>query len=75
MELALRKAGGEGWAQVYLVRAYLAPFTSEAMERMVENLRKYCPEHQPILTGMEVSGLYAGMAVEIEVEAHVGEIS
>lgn len=71
MELALRKAGGEGWSQVYKVRLYVAPFAAETFERTVVNLRKYCPDHQPLLTGMEVKSLYAGMGVEIEVEAHV----
>jgi hypothetical protein len=35
-------------------------------------MRKYCPNHQPLLTGVEVAGLYNGMALEIEVEAHLG---
>ncbi|MBE3046039.1 hypothetical protein IMZ48_26565 [Candidatus Bathyarchaeota archaeon] len=72
MELTLRNAGGEGWGQVYKVRAYYAPFTAEAYERTVENLRRYCPDHQPLFTGVEVKALYAGMGVEFEVEAHVG---
>lgn len=44
----------------------------EAMGAAVEGLKKWCPEHQPLLTGVIVAGLYGGMAIEIEVEAHVG---
>ncbi|SPO07328.1 related to L-PSP endoribonuclease family protein [Cephalotrichum gorgonifer] len=71
VELALKKAGGKGWSQVYRVRAYFAPFAPEAVERTVENLKRYCPDHRPLLTAVEVKGLFAGMGFEIEVEAHV----
>lgn len=72
VELALRRAGGRGWDQVYLVRVYLVHFTGEAVGRIVENLRRYCPDHQPVLTGVGVNALHERMGVEIEVEAHVG---
>jgi hypothetical protein len=42
------------------------------MARYIENAKKYCPGHQPLLTGVVVAGLYNGMAIEIEVEAHLG---
>lgn len=42
------------------------------MGLLVENLRSWCPDHQPVVTGVEVSGLAFGMGVEVEVKAHVG---
>jgi hypothetical protein len=39
---------------------------------IVKNLKKYCPTHQPILTGIGVASLYRGMKLEIEVSAHLG---
>lgn len=43
----------------------------ECVAALVRNLRKWCPSHQPLLTGVEVKGLAFGMAVEVEVVAHV----
>jgi len=72
VEHTLRKAGGKGWEQVYKVRAYFAPATPEAFEHSIRNLRKYCPNHQPLLTAVEVKWLYNNMRIEIEVAAHLG---
>ncbi|KAI4162636.1 MAG: hypothetical protein LQ342_003682 [Letrouitia transgressa] len=72
VERALRDAGGTGWAQVYKVRAYCVPLDAEVSEALVRSLRKYCPGHEPLLTGVGVAGLAFGMRVEVEVEAHLG---
>ena len=72
VEHALQKAGGKGWEQVYKVRIYFAPNWEEAMGKTIELLRKYCPNHQPLLTAVVVHQLYNNMALEIEVEAHLG---
>lgn len=42
------------------------------MGAAIRNLKKYCPNHQPLLTGIVVAGLYNGIALELEVEAHLG---
>ncbi|KAF2183459.1 YjgF-like protein [Zopfia rhizophila CBS 207.26] len=72
VEHTLQKAGGKGWEQVYKVRIYAAPLSGEGMGHMVRNLQKYCPNHQPILTGVGVQALYNNMHIEIEVSAHLG---
>lgn len=38
---------------------------------MAKYLKKYCPDHQPILTGVGVASLAFGMKIEVEVEALV----
>lgn len=43
------------------------------MGAAIRNLKSYCPNHEPLLTGIVVAGLYEGMALEIEVEAHLGD--
>lgn len=53
---------------------YCAPFSGEIAGYVVENLKKFCPGHQPLLTGVGVAGLYEGMRIEIEVVAHVGGV-
>ncbi|KAF2262997.1 YjgF-like protein [Lojkania enalia] len=72
VELTLQKAGGKGWDQVYKVRAYCTPMNEELFVAVARNLKKYCPNHQPILTGVEVAGLYEGCCLELEVAAHLG---
>lgn len=80
VDLALRDAGGAGWAQVYLVRLYVLDEyfnDEEALGRIVENLKRWSPGRQPLLTAVGVARLGAGssegMKVEVEVEAYVGE--
>ena len=69
----LEHAGSKGWEQVYRVRIYLVALDNESLELVVRNLRKYCPNHQPILTAVGVAKLaLEGMRIEIEVAAHVG---
>ncbi|EJD42770.1 YjgF-like protein [Auricularia subglabra TFB-10046 SS5] len=74
VDLALRTAGGAGWREVYRVRIYYtrAIGSVEGLAALVAALRKWCPDHFPILTGVEVAGLAnPGTEVEIEVAAHV----
>ena len=69
----LEHAGGKGWAQVYKVRIYAEPLNEEMLELVVRNLRKHCPNHQPLLTVVGVSKLaLEGMRIEVEVGAHLG---
>ena len=46
--------------------------SDETMGAYLRNVRKYCPDHTPLLTGVVVKGLYNGMVLELEVEAHLG---
>jgi enamine deaminase RidA (YjgF/YER057c/UK114 family) len=55
------------------VRVYLAPGGDETAGHVARNLKKYCKDHQPVLTGVGVAKLtLEGMRVEIEVAAHLG---
>lgn len=69
----LEHAGSKGWEQVYRVRIYLVSLDNDSLELVVRNLRKCCPNHQPILTVVGVTKLaLEGMRIEIEVAAHLG---
>ncbi|KAK6224294.1 endoribonuclease L-PSP [Colletotrichum tabaci] len=73
VDLTLRDAGGEGWSQVFRIRLYALDeaWTPEGMGRMVENIKKWAPDHAPILTGIGASKLgQPGMRVEVEVSAY-----
>ncbi|KAL4876414.1 Endoribonuclease L-PSP/chorismate mutase-like protein [Aspergillus karnatakaensis] len=72
VQLALTDAGGKGWSQVYEVRVFTTEVKNEvAVGKLVENLKKWMPDHKPILTCVGVSELaLEGMRVEIEVVAH-----
>lgn len=73
VEHTLKEAGGKGWEQVYKVRAYFAPLDMAEAGPFIEMLRKYCPNHQPLLTAVGVEKLaFENMRVEIEVSAHLG---
>lgn len=62
---------GAGWKDVYAVKLYhTTDVTDEGVGHFVDNMRKYMPDHQPILSGIGVAGLAFGMKVEIEVRAH-----
>jgi enamine deaminase RidA (YjgF/YER057c/UK114 family) len=70
----LKEAGGKGWSEVYKVWVYVAPWNDALMPELVRNLKRYCPDHAPALTGFGVQQLaIPGMRVEIEVKAHVKE--
>lgn len=80
VDLALRHAGGKGWAQVYQVRLYVVEeyFSNEtALGRIIENLKKWSPDRQPLLTAVGVTklgaGPSAGMRLEMEVVAYAGK--
>ncbi|KAI8632507.1 YjgF-like protein [Xylariaceae sp. FL1651] len=70
VEHTLQHAGGKGWSQVYRVRTYSTDLkTTEA--RLVENFRKYMPDHYPVWTAVIVTKLgLDDMHFEIEVEAY-----
>lgn len=74
VELTLKDAGvHEGWNSVFRVNSYhvgLEGTHEEVLSRMVENFKKYMPNHQAIwtLVGVPVLAL-PEMKVEIEVVA------
>ncbi|KAB8272872.1 Endoribonuclease L-PSP/chorismate mutase-like protein [Aspergillus minisclerotigenes] len=71
VDLAVKTAGGKGWAQVYRVNSYHVPINNEALEAMVRNFRKWMPDHEPLWTCVGVTRLGEDdMRVEIEVVAH-----
>lgn len=77
VQLALTHAGGKGWAQVYSTRVYVVEsyWDDEAfLGHLIGSLRKWMPDHQPLMTAVGVAklgaGPSAGMRVEIEVAAH-----
>ncbi|PSN65722.1 putative translation initiation inhibitor [Corynespora cassiicola Philippines] len=75
---ALEHAGSKGWPQVYSVRVYTCAGTTgstilDVGAEVVRNLRKWCTEHEPLLTVVHVAGLYdENMRIEMEVAAHLG---
>ncbi|KAF9879547.1 endoribonuclease L-PSP [Colletotrichum karsti] len=73
VDLTLRDAGGKGWSQVFRIRLFVLDeaMSAEGMGRMVENMKKWMPDHAPILTGVGASQLgQPGMRVEVEVSAY-----
>lgn len=59
--------------RLYVLERYFND--EEALGRIIENLKKWSPDRQPLLTAVGVAKLGAGssegMKVEVEVEAHV----
>ncbi|EFQ32737.1 endoribonuclease L-PSP [Colletotrichum graminicola] len=73
VDLTLKDAGGKGWSQVFRIRLYAVDeaWTQEGIGRMVDNIKKWTPNHAPILTGVGVTKLgQPGMRVEVEVSAY-----
>ncbi|KAK2039276.1 hypothetical protein LZ31DRAFT_476978, partial [Colletotrichum somersetense] len=73
VDLTLKDAGGEGWSQVFRIRLYAVDeaWTPEGIGRMVDNIKKWAPNHAPILTGVGVTKLgQPGMRIEVEVAAY-----
>lgn len=65
----LKHVGGKGWEQVYKVVTYSTDIKAQH-DRIVENFRKWMPNHTAVWTAVGVSHLAAdGMHFEIEVEA------
>lgn len=53
---------------------YVLDVSDAVLESVVANMKKWMPDHQPLLTFLGVRELgIKGMHIEIEVEAHVGE--
>ncbi|KAF2222763.1 Endoribonuclease L-PSP/chorismate mutase-like protein, partial [Elsinoe ampelina] len=71
VEHTLSQAGAS-WRNVYAVRLYhTADLPEDGVKHFVECMRKWMPDHSPILSGIGVASLAFGMKVEVEVEAHV----
>ncbi|KAH7226654.1 Endoribonuclease L-PSP/chorismate mutase-like protein [Fusarium oxysporum] len=71
VEKNLKDAGARGWADVHSVRSYHISL-SGSFDLMVEQFRKWMPDHQPTWTCVGVTELgIPGMIVEIEVEASI----
>ncbi|KAI5867874.1 YjgF-like protein [Durotheca rogersii] len=65
----LKHAGGKGWPQVYRVVTYSTNIKA-THQRIVDNFRKWMPDHQPVWTEIGVKELgMPTMHIEIEVEA------
>ncbi|KAL2192459.1 hypothetical protein P885DRAFT_82215, partial [Corynascus similis CBS 632.67] len=60
VDLALRTAGGKGWCQVYKINLYLTVMNEEAVGALVRNLKKWMPDHQPVMTAVGVAALGLG---------------
>ncbi|KAL6711410.1 hypothetical protein ACN47E_004344 [Coniothyrium glycines] len=69
---AVKQAGGTGWEQIYKLRIYITVSMDEVFEPLVRNLKARFPNHGPIMTVVQVKGLYSIMRLEIEAEAHLG---
>lgn len=71
VDRCLRSAGGKGWSQVYRINLYVTDLGEAALGAWVGCMKKWVPDHRPILTGVGVAQLsLPGMRVEIEVVAH-----
>lgn len=72
MEVALQQACGKGLDQVYKLRIYLTLPLDDAVGFIIKNLKERFKSHAPLLTVVQVVGLYKIMRIEIEAEAHLG---
>lgn len=72
VEHALQQAGGKGLDQVYKLRIYITVPLNDIVEPVVRNLKERFKAHGPLLTVVQVVGLYKIMRIEIEAEAHLG---
>jgi len=72
VEHAVLHAGGTGLDQVYKLRVYITGAMEEYFEGLAKNLKGRFKEHGPLLTVVQVKGLFEGMRIEIEAEAFVG---
>ena len=60
VDMTLRHAGGKGWKQVYRVTSYHIPLDDAALEKMGKEFQKWCPDHRPIWTAVQVPKLGHG---------------
>ncbi|KAF2822045.1 YjgF-like protein [Ophiobolus disseminans] len=74
IEHALKQAGGTGLDQVYKLRVYITESMETSFEPLIRNLkgRAGFKNHGPLLTVVQVKGLYSVMRIEIEAEAFLG---
>ncbi|KAL5392156.1 hypothetical protein DPSP01_000676 [Paraphaeosphaeria sporulosa] len=76
VQLALTTAGGKGWDRVYNVRVYINVRGKDGWpeygQHLTTSLKKWCPNHGPIVTVLEVKGLFKDMRIEIEATEHMG---
>ncbi len=75
VDITLKSAGAsKGWKQVYSVTSYHIPLDEKALEKMGSEYQKWCPDHKPIWTAIEVPKLgHESMKIEIAVAAHIAE--
>ncbi|OTA64889.1 putative L-PSP endoribonuclease family protein [Hypoxylon sp. EC38] len=67
---ALKHAGGKGWSQVYRIITYHTDIKATS-ERVVQNFRRWLPDHKPTWTMIGVTQLGLDtMHIEIEVQAY-----
>lgn len=67
--------GATGWEYVVKLRTYhvgLSKMQDQARDIMVQNIKKWCPNHQPLFTMIGIESLpFPDLHVEIEVVAEV----
>ncbi|KAL8294826.1 hypothetical protein RB597_008278 [Gaeumannomyces tritici] len=69
LDVALKDAGGKGLSQVYRLNLYITDMAT-LLEPAGEAMRKWFPNHRPLLTAVGVASLaLPGMRVEIEAVA------
>ncbi|KAJ4398109.1 hypothetical protein N0V91_010457 [Didymella pomorum] len=73
VEHAVQLAGGK-MEQVYRVRFYITVPLDDIVEHLVRNMKERFKGHSPLLTCVQVVALYKTMRVEIEAEAHLGQL-
>lgn len=73
VEYAVQLAGGK-MEQVYRVRFYITVPLDDIVEHLVRNMKERFKGHGPLLTCVQVVALYKTMRVEIEAEAHLGQM-
>ncbi|KAI1393106.1 YjgF-like protein [Hypoxylon trugodes] len=70
VDYALKYAGGKGWSQVYRVTTYCTDIQA-VHNRIVENFRRWMPNHEPTWTTIGVAKLGLDtMHIEVEVQAY-----
>ncbi|OOF94524.1 hypothetical protein ASPCADRAFT_208195 [Aspergillus carbonarius ITEM 5010] len=72
----LRASVTHGWDRVVKIRTYhvnLPANREKIIGLMVENVKKWCPDHQPTWTMLGIEALpFEGQNLEIEVDVYLG---
>ncbi|GKZ69503.1 hypothetical protein AnigIFM50267_004712 [Aspergillus niger] len=72
----LRASVKSGWDRVVKIRTYhvqLPQTREKIISLMVENVKKWCPDHQPTWTMLGIEALpFEGQNLEIEVDVFLG---